>query len=688
MKPQVEKADNGFTIVDPIERHRYHLTTHEPVTPKSVTQDRIPYPIGTAFEITTGGVILPVVNPILVRDIDGTMITEVQPDEQATLPKNEYLVDISVQIKVYLRVNSSLNIHTSAGKTHIELDEESRIIVGARSYHTQPANTIITTSSPTDVMKAVSAFGSALKTTNAERSFPNSRGHPPILEVGDNLTIPREIERRETGVTLEVPPTLAHVFSVTPLAYYLGAEVVPGPTPRLTTESGYSFSLGDANTFASSVERALKQIFFLDCIIRSEGPTSLPLYERQNINGSFDFDPEVLYEQPLHKQLETYLSVPFSTVEPHLPEWRLRARLQAIPEEIPFLPFLANDLTIVSTPNDANPSAGTRQTCEETNRNEDDGNHKSKPSNKSNQSSKLMNLDECISIQQLWTTTDEPSIESTTPLLSYINNINQDPKSGPIEIKVICNEPRMRDELVNVYGTYGERDEIPLEVTIYHELTQNELMGHLSEESDFVHYIGHIDGDGFRCSDGRLDVTTIDSVNTKLFFLNACRSHNQGIQLIRSGSVAGIVTFDDVQNADAITAGSTIARLLAHGYSLYAAVDILRKGSRAGKHYHIVGNGLTTVAQPNTGVPNVCFISNDDRELIIDIRNYLFTNKGIGTIAVPYIESVDSYHLIPNNIGPFLVTKAEIVEFLELEPIPVLLNGELRWSDEIRTTEL
>jgi hypothetical protein len=34
---------------------------------------------------------------------------------------------------------------------------------------------------------------------------------------------------------------------------------------------------------------------------------------------------------------------------------------------------------------------------------------------------------------------------------------------------------------------------------------------------DFLHYIGHIDADGFECRDGRLDVRTLDRVGVDAF---------------------------------------------------------------------------------------------------------------------------------------------------------------------------
>ncbi|SDK42207.1 hypothetical protein [Natronorubrum texcoconense] len=652
MKPKFESNQDGIEIIDPIERYRDRLITHEPVTPQSVDENQVAYPIGAAVEVTTDRISLSEVNSVYVRGKDKSITTEVQPDERVVLSQNKHTLDVSSSIKVYLVLDSSVEIYSDRNKTHIELDKHTNVIIGARSYHTRPARTIETTTAPSDLMKAISAFGSALKTTAAERSFPTARGHPPAIEIGEELSIPEEIKRPKTNIKLAVPPTLKHIFTITPLAYYLGAKVVPKAKPQLITDSGFSYSLDSKEEFETTVERLLKHVFFLDCIVRTEGITPLPLHEREMIESNLPFDPSELYEQSLSEQLETYLESPFSLTKVFLPEWRLKVQLENTPEHIPFLPFIANNLSIVDV--------------------------QEKTSQSTNQT-----------IKQFWSSTGGSKFESPTPISAYTNSITQTPTEEPIRIEVVCNDPDMNSELTSVYSAYSERDDFPIDVTVHHRLTTADLKKVLVRESDFVHYIGHIDSNGVRCSDGRLNVATLKSVNAKSFFLNACQSNNQGIQLIKAGSIGGVVTSSDVQNSDAVHAGSVIARLLNQGFSLYGAIDILRKVTKIGHQYHVVGDGLSIIAQPNNGAPNMCSITKQHGDLIIDIHEYVsIPNMDIGGVFYPYIESVETYHLVPKKFGPLSVTKPELVEFLELENIPVLMNGELRWSDEISINEL
>ncbi len=66
-----------------------------------------------------------------------------------------------------------------------------------------------------------------------------------------------------------------------------------------------------------------------------------------------------------------------------------------------------------------------------------------------------------------------------------------------------------------------------------------------SRSTDFLHYIGHIDDDGFQCRDGRVDGTTLDQVGIGTFLLNACNSYDQGLGLVEQGAIAGIVPLNE-----------------------------------------------------------------------------------------------------------------------------------------------
>ncbi|MFC4541124.1 hypothetical protein ACFO5R_04180 [Halosolutus amylolyticus] len=692
MNPKFEPIEDGLEIIDPIERHRYRLTTHEPVTPTAVDCDRIQYPIDAAVGITTEMLTLSTKETIYIRSADGSMVGEVQPNEQRSFRQGEYTLDLSASMKVYVNITCGLHIYSDTNRTYISFEDRTHAIIGARSYHTRPAETITTTREPTDVMKAVSAFGSALKTTTPERSYPTLRGHPPKLEQGEELHIPATIDRPQTGIRIEVPPELGYVFVVTPLAYYLGATVTPGPEPKLITETGYTHSLKTDGKFESTVERTLKQLFLLDCIVRTEGMTPLSLHEREAVEPILDFDPGIAYEKSLSEQVAMYLDEPVSSLEPHLPKWQLETRVDSPSETIEFLPFIADDLSIVKLDGrdetrDKKPrveaqnqaiEAFTRGSGSQTRHSTRGTDTLAHPHGGS----------ETSTVQQRWNGTNSSPISSTTPLTAFQNDIGRTPKDDPISIDVVCNDSKMNEELETVNKFYGNHKELPFDVTIHHNLTKNAFERILTQESDFCHYIGHIDTDGFQCSNGKFDAKSLDSVGLKAFLLNACQSHDQGLTLIEKGSIGGIVTLTDVVNSGAISVGKTIARLLNQGFPIYASLDIARRKNVMAEQYHIVGSGATRIAQSRRGEPAICLVSRENNMWKVEMDTYLTPSSGKGGVFVPHIESINTHYINPGNTKNLSIATSQVLDLLSVDDVPVVYNGEMIWSDMfIKTVE-
>lgn len=685
MNPKFEATDDGLEIIDPIERHRYRLTTHESVDPEPVDTDRIQFPVDSAIEITADTITLPTNDTVYVRDKDGSMIAEVRPNKQVSLDQNEYTLDLSGPLKVYANVDSSVHVYSDSEQTYINFDGLAETVIGARSYHRRPAGTITTTADPNDIMKTVSVFGSALKTLTPERSYPTHRGHPPAVELADDLRIPEEFERPDTGVQIEVPSSLEYVFTISPLAYYLGAEVIPGPKPKLITSGNKEYSLESSIEFEKTVGKLLRKLFFLDCIVRTEGTTPLPLHERQVVEPKLDFDIGRTYNQSLSNQIETYLSVPFDVVEPYLPSWRLEARLSPTGDMTEFLPFVADDLATVIVQKE---EGGTTPDVDTQARAIDEFTRSSKTTRSTESNSNENIRTTSPSISQHWRDNGSTDIESTVPLTAFYNSLGRTPRETPLEIVVICNDSNMSEEIETVNNVYGSRDKLPFDVTIHHETTTRELEFLLKQESDFIHYIGHIDQHGIECSEGKLDASSIEEVGTKAFLLNACQSHEQGLQLVEAGSLGGIVTFGDVVNSGAIRVGNTIARLLNQGFPLYAALDIVQKETVIGQQYQIVGDGKTTIAQSKTGAPNVCILNKDPASLTVRMGTYISAGTEKGSMFTPYIEEIDKYYLLPGMTDCLEVTESQIEEFFSLQNVPVLIDGSVEWSDTVEITDL
>lgn len=669
MDPKFKSTKNSVEIIDPIERHRDQIQISDPITFEYTEHNQIPHPVDSAITITTEVLSLPTKELVYVKDANGSIIAEVRPGERGSFSTGKYILDISVSIKTYVYIEGELEVHFKNGGTHIDLKKPTEITIGVRSYHTQPAGAITTTPAASDVMKAVSTFGSALKTLKPERSYPTLRGHPPTIKIGSQLKIPEELQAPETGIQIEIPEELGYTYIVTPLAYYLGGKVIPGTKPRIITKNNYTYSLKESADFAKSVERSMKHLFFLDCIVRTEGLSPNPLYERQAIESMLEHDIKSLYEQPLAKRVESYLEIPFSVTEPYWSNWNVNSHMQPNKSGINFLPFLAERLLPVRI--NKCTSTSFSQSAEA--------------------NTEIANYTDSASepiIQQVRNYEDSYDMTSVIPLSAFHNNINRDPRENPLDIEVVCNDERMSEEVVAVHSTYGNRKELEFDVNFHHDLSKEDLRELLAQKRDFIHYIGHIDKNGFKCSDGKLDATLLETVKTQVFFLNSCQSYKQGLELVKSGSIGGIVTNSEIDNTNAVKVGRTVARLLNQGYPLYAAIDIIRARCGSSEGYHIVGDGTISIVQSKTGVPNTCSINQSQEEIQISINLYSSNSCEKGGIFIPSINGFDHYYLVPNEIGPVTISKSQLIQFLDIDPIPVLIDNELKWSDNISVSDI
>ncbi|WP_254280158.1 CHAT domain-containing protein [Haloarcula marina] len=680
----------GVEVIDPVERQRYRLLTPDPVQPTPASTDTFRFPVGSAVDIRTSAIVLPTVVPVYVRDADGGLVAEVKQFESAEVPADTYSIDLCTRIKTYLRVHADFEVSVSMEETRIEFAEEVDVRVGARSRHERPAATVTTTEDPLDVMAAVETFGSALKTTDPERSYPTLRGHPPALELGDSLDIPDTIERPDTGITLELPPDLPSVFVAAPLSYYLGASIRPGPSPRLLTDDGFEYSLAGPDGYERTVERTLKQLFFLDCVTRTEGFYEIDLHERRAVEPYVDLDFADLYDRPLSEQVAAYLGVSYDVVADHVPEWRLTTHIEPLAEHATQLPFVVDDLAIVRTPQAA-PTTGTSAPAgydQQLTRANDFTRSASADADADSGTTDYVEPQSDQTLEQAWIGDRIPIGASKLTQAAFENRLDRETTEGDIAITVVQNDARMAEEREIADAVYGNRSDLPFDITVRENLTTDELEAELRKSSDFFHYIGHTDHDGFTCEDGTLDARDIDAVGVDTFLLNACNSYNQGLALVERGAIGGIVTLNEVLNDGAVAIGESVARLLNSGFPLRAALTIAREESILGGQYIVVGDGGITVTQPSGGSPNRLKIERIGDEFEVDITTYPTDERGLGTIHMPFIGTNNRYYLASGTIGTFRVTEDELRDYLNLENVPIKFEGESIWSDSFLNKDI
>jgi hypothetical protein len=682
--------DATLTIIDPIQRRQYplQLSTNPNPNPDDISQ--FYFPVDNAVSVMTEHIELPYVVGVFVRNPSGDVLVKTEELAYEELPEREYLIELNGPIKVYFRVTSALTIASSTDRMVLDFGTMTRVQIGARSYHEQPGTTITTTKEPSDVMKAISTFGSALKTTSCERSLPSLRGHPPQIELGDELQIPNGLSVPASGVRIEVPPKLRTIYPMSSLAYYLGANVVPGPRPRLLTDSGYCLDFRrSSGKFESEVERVLKQVFFFDCITRTEGYYQVELYERQAIEEHLDLTFDELYGKSLAEQLEAYLEVPYKSIQDHLPAWPLTTFVTEEFQNMESLPFLVNNLSLIRTVENKRDHATTLELPNSVNgfMRSTETTHRGESNNGLNSYISTPNTD---SLERAWLGTGNPIGANKIIKSAFENKLSRRGSTEGIKITVVCNEPEMSSEYDDGDSLYGERDELDFNIEVHRNLTVDELHAVFATETDFLHYIGHVTNDKFVCRDGGLDVRNIGDVAVDTFLLNGCRSYEQGKRLIDAGSIGGVVTYSHIGNKSATRIGRLIARLLNRGFSLRSALTLAQEQQIVRNQYVIVGDGSVEIAQSENGTPMVCQIIPDQKKNLYDVKLTTFPTieQGIGSFYWPYINEIQTYFLTSGELPSFTLSKNSLTQFLRLEQIPVLFKNELRWSTEIDLSDL
>ena len=242
-------------------------------------------------------------------------------------------------------VDVSIEVTEMAGPDPVEItfDRSTTITVGGRSLHTRPEATITVPDDPEALMTAVSALGSSIAEWSPERSWPTLRGYPPRIERGDELHVPDHLSIPDTGIEIAVPPTYADIYRIAPLAYYLGAAVVPGAEPEIRLDTGYVEPLpSEGPALEERVSELLRTTLFLDSLVRTEGYVPSDRYEYEQVGPDLPFYPPKLADRSVSEQLMEYLEVDPELLEPYAPPWPTWAVLRPGPAGAELLSHLAH----------------------------------------------------------------------------------------------------------------------------------------------------------------------------------------------------------------------------------------------------------------------------------------------------------------------------------------------------------
>ncbi|PCR91554.1 hypothetical protein [Natrinema ejinorense] len=680
-----EMADGaGLEIYDSIEHRRLQIETAGTVSYDAREPDEFGFPVDSTCRLETDSITVTQLYSVTVHDETGRTEARFDASETARLENRTQFVGLSGPIKLYCRIDAPGTIDIGVTSITITTDRTTSIELGARSPHDLPVGTITTPPDIESMMHAVSALPSALQTTSPERTWPTLRGHPPLIELGDRLDIPDSIDEPTGNSTLTVPPDYASLYQAAPLAFFLGATIQPGTEPMLETPR-FDYSLATGRPLEDEIAALLKRFFFLDCLTRTEGVFQYDLLERSALEDDLPFDLADTYDLSLPHRLERYLDVPFELIEPHVPRWPLTAHVPSDPESATLLPFVVNELGIVREPRgrtsesvpQPDPSSGLVRSATT---------YRS-PSPVAENGKFVVPSVTDESVEHAWFGDGIPQQASKATIEAYRNQLDHDERSESIEILLVCNDARMIDEHDLLDGTYGNRSDLPFEIHSEFGIDSDRLAELLADGGyDFFHYIGHAVEDGLRCSDGDLDVRTLESVDLGVFFLNACRSYEQGLALTRQGAFGGVSTYADVINENAVEAGETMARLLNRGFPLRGALEIARTNAGLGDQYLIVGDGSADIAQSDGGAPMLVeFEPRGEDQFDFAVQSYSTKEFKLGTATASTLDSVSDRHLTPGQTPVSRTKKGPLREYFTWTELPVLSDGTLRWNDGIGT---
>ncbi len=658
------------------------LRTDREPNPEPASTEGFTMPVDAAFAVDADELHAPVITTAVFWR-DGEVVHHRSREASADrLPRGTYEVDFSPPaVKLYVRVADAEPAAVFLdGHTYLDFGGASRTVVGVRSHHETPAATVTTTDDPRDLMRAVSTMGSALKTRSPDRSWPTLRGHPPAIERGDDLHIPGEITPPDTGVCIEAPPEYGAIYTVAPLAYYLGATVETGGRPRLVAAGEtYEFDTAD---LAGDVRSVLEHVFTLDCVVRTAGIYPFEIAASDGLAERVTLDYERLFELPLGERTAEYLDVPRSATEGLL-DWHYTADVAAAPSYAPALPYLLDEMALVRSPPQRASEVDLTPSPNALEPRTDDALARSVASATADPLSGVVPADTGTP-GHAWVAGDFSPSASNPTVGSFRRGFDWPQGEDPLDVHVVYNDARLEAGDETVYDAHQAAE---TDVQVSRDLSTAELRAALYEETDFLHFVGHVTDSGMVCPDGTLDTRTLARTGVQAFFLNGCRSYEQGRALLTAGSVGGIVTVDDVADDVAGQAGHAVSMLLDCGFPLYAALDVL---GRLGVHrdrYAVLGSGTLAFRNSETGTPflyevDTAAFGADADSIPVAGRYYPYGEYGIGSFVNPVYATTDAV-IASGRVRRERVPRSEFARSFDASPHPMILDGHLRYTSNL-----
>lgn len=535
----------------------------------------------------------PVAVTVVDLDAPGTEHVHLADGESATVGPQTGAV-LRTPVLCHVRPETTGIVHRTADAVRLELDETARVDLGFETTEEAPG-AIRVERSLEGVTRGLTAMGAATPHTSPDRSFPNVRGTPPRLSFGSPRGVASRLdERPDTDTEVVVPEAngLAHLLPTAGLVHYLGAEVTVDADADGTTLRAGSETVRIGDTPAETDETAswvLRLVFSLDCLARTAGPYGTALEERRLLD-ELGLDAAALYDAPLAERVRRYLDhEDQASLRDELPEWHLGLHVEPTLDRVPALSHYLDRLADVYSPAAANVAtvADRVQWAAE----------QSRSTERVAGENDLMLAPADRARTVGW--------YGPRRALGAFNVLGDGPRPRPLaEGDLSVTVVQVGTDLgVNesVSEFYRERD-LPMDVTVLLDPTVEQLAATFERPTDLLHFVGHHDPGGLRCTDGLFTPEMLSECGVEAFFLNACGSIETGEKLVRRGAAAGAVTTRSVFDESATQVGCDWARLIALGWSVERALDLARRVDQP-DGYVSVGDGTHRVAQSDIGIP-------------------------------------------------------------------------------------
>jgi hypothetical protein len=714
--------DDHVTVSDPTVNSEVDIGLAESARYHGMAeQETFDRPVDVAFTLETDRLWFDRDAKLLVRDAEtNEIVVEFNQDNDGAVDAGAYVCElVGLPVKLYIDVAApnafSVLARPLDGRLVMEFPAATTVTFGLRSLYQQAEGVITTPPDLDHIFDAVSVVCGAIEEDGPERSFSTLRDHPPKVAIGDEYRVDTEISRPDTGIVLRTPKSLHTLYSVAPLAYYLKADLKPvdESVPVLEAD-GRTVALGSARedvdvaveaaTVSDAASRVLQHVFLLDCLVRHAGwgydtgeaaETEAVRTVLEDHGVSFDTDD--LYALPLAARTARYLEFPIGVANDVF-EWPTVADVTPDPSNVTDVPGLLNDLAQIRSPPqprtmDDQPTDGLVDAFYASGDRPDRGvmlrggvdaaggdtatgtdvESPVSPSEPTVDTASTDVVGETVSPasgahQQHVAVEPDYPIWSAKPTGSATStpSVRSRTDSGTtVDAYVVSNA----DGAGDLDAFYAETPIDVDEVTVEADVTAARLRSIIEDGCAFLHVSSHVEEDGIQCRDGVLDVDELDESNVELFILNGCSSYRQGEALIEKGSFAGVVSTDDVLSREAFRFGVNCLGLLGRGFSVGAALSVLREELNGPPRYLVLGDWAATIRAQGTESTLAVVDGTGDRdgELQYRVVGYGGWQWGIGSIYESQLlkrMNVDhpGYWLGPGRAGPFTCTPREFRE--------------------------